>query len=190
MHNVKAVISKSVEIPRNITMIVGSFIFATLITIGAFVYIPLPFSPVPITLQVLFVLLAGVLLGTRYGTLSVLIYILVGAVGVPVFAGAIGGIARIAGPTGGYLAGFLIAPSIVSFLFARMGKHVFAAAIAMLAGLFVIYFLGMLHLSLFLGTTLLHTLKIGVLPFVAGDIVKIILAVFLVFITRRRLWNA
>lgn len=190
MFSVKAVVLKTVGVPRHITMILGSFAFAMLITIGAFVYIPLPFTPVPITLQVLFVLLAGLFLGERYGTLSVLIYVASGLAGLPVFAGAVGGMLRILGPTGGYIVGFLIAPSVVSFLFRKMGNRTFSAFIAMYAGLLIIYLFGMLHLSIFLKKGFLNAVELGILPFIIGDTIKITLATFLFRITRRKVWNS
>ena len=81
-------------------------LFAALIACGAYLAIPIPISPVPIVLQNLFVLLAGLLLGGRWGLASVGIYLLAGAVGLPVFTGGKGGVAHFFGPTGGYLVGF------------------------------------------------------------------------------------
>ena len=189
MYTVKAVLSKRIEIPNEIMMLVGSFIFAMLIAVGAFVYIPLPFTPVPITLQVLFVLLCGIILGGRYGTLSTLLYVLSGAAGLPVFAGAFGGMTRILGPTGGYIIGFLIAPSIISLVFKRTGKRILSTVVAMCLGLLVIYLTGILHLSIFLKSGFLNAVKLGILPFIPGDTIKIVIASFLVHTTRRKMWN-
>jgi len=190
MCSAKVVLSRRLEIPRDVTMLIGSITFTLLITIGAFVYIPLPFTPVPITLQVLFVLLAGLILDGRYGTFSSLIYVVLGVTGLPVFAGAVGGISRIFGPTGGYIIGFLIAPSIVSYLYKITGKRNFSAFLAMCAGLSVIYLFGILHLSIFLEYRLGNAFKIGVLPFILGDSFKIILAYLFVRISRRQIWNS
>lgn len=163
--------------------------FALLISIGAFVYIPLPFTPVPLTMQVLFVLLAGPMLGWRSGTLSVVLYLLAGMVGFPVFAGAVGGFGRIIGPTGGYLLGFLLAPCTVAFLSRRLRKGYFALALSLFAGLFLIYGCGVLHLALFLHIPLGRALQTGMFPFIPGDILKVGLAMYVIQLTRRSQWN-
>jgi biotin transport system substrate-specific component len=190
---VKSIIASATkrrEIPLQWAHLVGSVVFSLLITIGAFVYIPLPFTPVPITLQVLFVLLCGVLLGSRYGTLSVSLYVAAGILGLPVFAGAYGGFLRILGPTGGYIVGFLIAPSVVSFLFRITGRRTLSAVAAMCGGLCVIYCTGVVHLSLFCDYHFLNAVRIGVIPFVVGDLCKIFLASILIHTLRRRVWNS
>ncbi|HOK18643.1 MAG TPA: biotin transporter BioY, partial [Caldisericia bacterium] len=94
---------------KNIKKITFSSLFIILIIIGSYISIPLPFSPVPLTLQVFFVLLSGILLGPYYGFLSVLGYIILGVLGFPVFAGGQSGFSVFLGPNGGFLLGFLIA---------------------------------------------------------------------------------
>jgi biotin transport system substrate-specific component len=91
---------------RKLFLVYGA-LFAALISAGAFVSVPLPFSPVPIVLQNFFVVLAGLVLGPLWGAFSVALFLLAGALGVPVFAGASGGIAVFARPTGGFLLGYL-----------------------------------------------------------------------------------
>lgn len=187
MYRTKAVALKKITIQKDILMLLGSFIFTILITIGAFVYIPLPFTPVPITLQVLFVLLAGIILGERYGSLSTLMYVIMGICGLPIFAGATGGILRLIGPTGGYIAGFVFAPVVVSLLYRKTGKSSFSTFVAMLGGVIVIYLLGAIQLFVFFNRGFLHVIKVGILPFIAGDFIKIALAFFVIqFIKRRR----
>lgn len=85
-------------------MMVYALLLAVLTAAGA--YLAIPIGPVPIVLQNLFILLAGLLLGSRWGLASVRVYLLTGALGLPVFAGGLGGIGRLVGPTGGYLVGF------------------------------------------------------------------------------------
>lgn len=188
MYSVKAVVCKKIEIPRSLMLLIGSITFAVLITIGAFVYIPLPFTPVPITLQVLFVLLAGIVLGERYGILSVLFYTGAGVVGLPVFAGAAGGMAIFIGPTGGYIVGFLIAPLLIASIMKKLGRGVPSAFLAMLVGLSVIYLFGAIHLSVFLGTGFVGAVKLGVVPFIAADFMKIIIAIVFIHTTRGKDW--
>ena len=89
-------------------MLVLTGIFAAIVTICSWITVPLPFTQVPINLAVLGVLLAGGCLGSKYGSLSILIYILLGAVGIPVFAGFGSGLGTLAGPTGGYIVGYIL----------------------------------------------------------------------------------
>ena len=99
---------------RQLRMLVFASLLAALMTAGAFISIPV--GPVPIVLQNMFVFLAGLLLGSRWGLASVGVYLLAGACGLPVFAGGMGGIGRIVGPTGGYLIGYLPAVFIIGYL--------------------------------------------------------------------------
>lgn len=139
------------------------------------VAVMLPFSPVPVTGQTLGVLLAGAILGSRRGSCSVIAYVLEGAMGLPVFAMGRGGFAVLAGPTGGYVFGFIAAAFLVGYL-CELGfdKNVVSCFIAMVCGIGVIYAFGWAWLSVMLGVK--HAFTSGVLPFVFGDIVKILIA--------------
>jgi len=91
-------------------------LMAALIAVGAYIAIPIPIVPVPIVLQNLFVLLAGLLLGSRWGLASMGLYLLAGSIGLPVFSGGRGGLAHFLGPTGGYLIGFAVEAWLVGFI--------------------------------------------------------------------------
>ncbi|CAB49079.1 biotin transporter BioY [Pyrococcus abyssi] len=145
-------------------------LFTALTAVGA--QISISIGPVPLTLQVLFVVLAGLVLGPRLGFLSMLLYDVLGMLGFPVFAGFSGGIAHILGPTGGYIVAFPIAS-----LIAGLGKGK-VKYLTSLASLGVIYSLGWLRLSSFIGAE--KALKVGVLPFILPDIVKILVAIAIV----------
>jgi biotin transport system substrate-specific component len=146
-----------------------------LIGLSARLAIRLPFSPVPITGQTLAVLLAGALLGSRRGALSVLAYLGEGVAGLPVFAGGAGGIAHLAGPTGGYLAGFVLAALVVGWLAERgWDRHPGTTALAMLLGSAAIYVPGLPWLAAFVGGE--RALVLGLYPFLAGDLLKLALA--------------
>lgn len=138
----------------------------------------LPFSPVPITGQTLAVLLTGAVLGPRLGFASVLLYLGEGAVGLPFFAGGAAGVAALVGPTGGYLAGFPLAAALVGWLAARgWDRHPLRMAGAMVAGNAVIYALGLAWLAVVMGGPAPGALlSAGLLPFLPGDAVKIVLA--------------
>jgi len=156
-----------------------SCLFAALIAIGAFIAIPLPVSPVPIVLQTMFILLSALVLGPWWGSLSTILYLALGLFGLPVFSGGTGGPVVFLGPTGGYLLGY-IPCSLVTGLLSRKakGKKLILAA-ACLAGMIPIYALGVLRLKAVLGSGWERALAAGLLPFLPGDFVKVLLAVLL-----------
>lgn len=148
---------------------------AGLIALMAQLQFPLPFSPVPVTGQTFAVLLVGASLGARLGAASVGLYIAEGVAGLPVFTGGSAGLARLSGPTGGYLVGFIAAAFIVGLLAERgWDRRIWTAAVAMLVGEVLIYVFGVGWLSRFPLTVGL--LDAGLLPFVAGDLYKLALA--------------
>lgn len=145
-----------------------------LIALSAQIAVRLPFSPVPITAQTLTVLLLGALLGRRRAALTVLAYIAQGLAGLPVFAGGAAGLAYLLGPTGGYLVGFVAAAWTTGWLAERgWDRRILSTALAMLIGNVVLYAFGLAWLSLYVGGA---ALTLGLLPFLAGDLLKIALA--------------
>lgn len=159
----------------NLKMTVYASLFAALMAAGAFIAIPV--GPVPIILQNLFLFLAGLLLGPKWGTGAVAVYLLAGALGLPVFAGGTGGLGRFAGPTGGYLAGFLPAVFMIGWISQKGKARSLYDVVAMVAGSAVIYGLGVAWLKTVTGMTLNKTLAVGVIPFLIGDALKIAAAV-------------
>jgi len=157
---------------HNVALIVGASIVTA---IAARVAVPLPWTPVPITGQTFAVLLTGAVLGARRAFLAQLLYLLEGAVGLPVFAGGALGWATLLGPTGGYLLAFPFAAAVVGTLCERGWDRRFVTMFAaMLLGSTVLFALGLAQLSRFVpGSTLLAQ---GLLPFVPGDLVKSALA--------------
>ncbi len=163
-------------IPLPTRDLVIAALFAALISMGALVSIPMV-GPVPLTFQVFFVLLSGLVLGARLGALSVGVYLVVGLV-APVYAQGSSGLGALAGPAGGYLIGFVLASYLVGALAQRFrpGALVGLAATA-LTGLLPIYVLGASWLAWSLGTFNLHTvLWAGIAQFVPGDVAKVLLA--------------
>ncbi len=152
--------------------------FGALTAIGAFIIIPL--QPVPISLQSLFCGLAGVFLGARTGALSQVVYILLGVIGLPVFAGGKAGLGTLFGPTGGYLIGFIAA----AFVIGKMVEHRREAGVvwigaALLVGNLVIYILGSIQLSLVANLSIIKSILVGVVPFLPGDLLKMAAAALL-----------
>ena len=164
------IIWPQIDRKREVVLILVS---SWLVALSAQIVIPL--QPVPITGQTFGVLLVGALLGSRRGALTALTYLAQGAMGLPVFAGGTGGLARLTGPTGGYLIGFVIAAFVVGRLSEKGWDRRFTTtAMAMLIGNAVIYALGLPRLAAFVGWE--AVLKVGLFPFIPGDLLKIILA--------------
>lgn len=139
--------------------------------------VAIPIGSVPVTLQVFFVLLAGLVLGPAYGALSMIVYILLGIVGLPVFAGGAAGIGAVIGPRGGYLFGFVLAAVIVGFFASRGNNSTSQLVVAMGAGIVAIYALGVAQLALVTGMSLVQALLAGAAPFIIFDIIKAVAAV-------------
>lgn len=165
---------------RNATLVDLSLILLGSLVVAATaqVSVPLPFSPVPITGQTLGVLLVGMALGSRRGALALLAYLAEGLAGLPVFAEARAGIGVLLGPTGGYLAGFVVAAWLVGKLAERgFDRSLLKTLLAMLAGNLVIYALGLAWLAQFTGAA--GALAAGLYPFVIGDALKAVGAALL-----------
>ncbi len=150
-------------------------LMATLTAVGA--YIAIPIGPVPIVLQNLFVMLAGLLLGGRWGLTSVGVYLLAGAIGLPVFAGGTGGLGKFVGPTGGYLLGFAAAAYVIGIISERGKGRVVIDVLAMVAGMFIIYIVGVSWLKVVTGMSISKVITVGMLPFLPGDVLKIAIAI-------------
>lgn len=159
--------------PKKLLLSIG---MTALTAVAAQVRIHLPFSPVPITGQVLAVLLAGTVLGGTYGSLSQILYVGIGAAGVPWFAAAAGG--SLIGPTGGYLIGFIPAAFFVGwFTDKHIGTRRLLPQLAlMLGGVFIIYLFGAIQFAVVMRTGFDETLRMAILPFIPLDLTKALLA--------------
>jgi biotin transport system substrate-specific component len=136
------------------------------------VRIPLPFTPVPLTGQTFAVLLVGATLGAKRGFGSISLYLLLGAFGLPFFAGGASGLTYMTGPTLGYLVGFVAAASLTGFLAERgLDRRIPTALLAFLAGQAVIYLFGVTWLTILLGFQ--KAILAGLVPFLLGDALKI-----------------
>ena len=162
---------------RDALLVVG---FSLLTALCARIVIPLPFTPVPITGQTFAVLLTGAALGARRGAAAMGLYVLEGLAGLPVFAGGASGLARLLGPTGGYLLGYIAAAYLTGTLAERgWDRTVRWAAAAMAAGNVVVYLFGVPWLALVsrvaggvpLGWE--RAVTLGLLPFIPGDLIKL-----------------
>lgn len=151
--------------------------FAALTAVAAQISFRLPWTPVPITGQTFAVLAAGTVLGAKRGPLSQLLYVVVGALGLPVYAEGAGGWTAATGATGGYLLGFVLAAALVGALSERrQDRQLLTSLPAMLAGSALIYAIGVPWLAADLGVSGTKAIELGMAPFLIGDAVKLIAA--------------
>lgn len=149
-------------------------LFAALVAVGSHIRIPIPGNPIPFTLQLVFVLLAGAFLSPAAAAGSMLLFIAAGLLGVPVFAGGGAGAVYLSGPTGGYLVGFVAGAAVCSALLQGRRAGFARTLLAMAAGLGSIHLLGALHLGWYVGGDLALAVRLGVAPFLMLDVVKLI----------------
>ncbi|MBL7203048.1 MAG: biotin transporter BioY [Desulfobacteraceae bacterium] len=160
-------------------------VFGAVTAAGAYMMIPLP--PVPITLQTMFVYLAGALLGARLGALSQVVYLLIGIIGLPVFAGGKAGLGVLLGPTGGYLIGFIAGAYVIGKLVEMRQRPGFIWIVfSMVIGTVVIYLFGVIQLSLIARLSIDKAITVGALPFLIGDTLKIVVAALIAVKIRDR----
>lgn len=151
-----------------------SALFVALTAICSQIQIPLPM--VPINLALFAVYLAGALLGPKYGTLSIIAYVILGGIGAPIFAGFASGFGTIAGPTGGYIVGYIFAALTVGFITKKLGYSLWKLVISMVLGLAVCYILGTIWFMYVTSNSLASAMTYCIIPFLPGDAIKIILA--------------
>lgn len=164
--------------PSPIRALAAVALLAAAISTLAFVAIPLPFSPVPLTGQSFGVMLAGALLGPRLGPLAVLAYLLLGLVGLPVFAGGHAGAGVLVGPTGGYLWGFVAGAWVIGLMSGvQKDRPAWQTMLGLVVGgIGVVYALGVTQLALVAGLPLSRAWALGVVPFLPGDLLKAVVA--------------
>jgi biotin transport system substrate-specific component len=168
-------------------LFLGAVLFAALTGVGAAASVPLWFSPVPVTLQTLFVVLAGALLGPVWGPVSQVLYVGAGVLGLPVFAQGAAGPGVLAGPTGGYLVGF-VAGAWIAGLITRPGASWLRLVLGFAAAHAAVFVCGLSHLMLFTAQSPALAVKLGLLPFLPGLAVKLAASVGIVRSRRLAGW--
>ena len=153
---------------------------------AAAAYLSVPMVPVPFTLQTLVLMLSAAFLGPRLGALSQVIYLLLGIMGLPVFAGGKAGLGVVTGPTGGYLIGFIPAAAAVGYLvWARRAPGFWWLVLSMAVGTLIVYVLGVFQLAISRDFGPAKAVAVGALPFLPGDALKIVAAAVLAGRLRR-----
>lgn len=177
----------------NIRVLILAALFAALTCVSA--YLSIPVSVVPFTLQVLVVLTVGVIIGKRAALMSQITYVLLGLVGLPVFAGGNSGIGALSGPTGGYIISFVFAAFTVGLLVEVFEKKAKTKLVkwfyyigAMLVGLVVIHVIGLARLSMFIGFKQAFVLYF--IPYIGLDIVKVLIGSYIALLVKAPLMKA
>ncbi len=161
-------------------------LFVVLTTAGAYVAVPVPWTPVPMTLQPLFVLLSGLVLGPSAGAASMAAYVLLGVGGAPVFAAIPAGPAALVGPTGGFILAFPLASGLCGWLAGPRDAGAPRILLALMAGLLVIYLAGAAQLALLTGSHPMAVFRTAVLPFALGDSIELLVAMAIALRLRSR----
>ena len=169
---------REVATDRKVRMALGILIFVLATSFGAYVAVPLPGTAVPITLQPLFIILAGAVLGPWGGAAAMASYLALGVSGAPVFSFGGAGLPWLLGPTGGYLIAAPAAAFLVGYV-ARGGAGRVRRGVALALGIATLYVGGVAQLLLLTGAPLATTVAAGVLPFLVGDLIKVFLALVL-----------
>lgn len=141
--------------------------------------VSVPIGPIPISLSILVILLTVYVLGTWRALVSYTVYLLLGAVGMPVFSGFQGGLAKLAGPTGGYLAGFWLMILVAGIIMEKGKRNLLATILGMLVGVAIDYAVGTAWFVFQTESTVVHALDVCVYPFIPFDVAKIVIAVLL-----------
>lgn len=162
----------------NLKLMIQIALVTAVICVVAPFSIPLPFSPVPITLGLFAIFLGVYALGWKWSTVSVLLYILLGLVGLPVFSGFSGGIGKLMGPTGGYIFGYIFTAIIAGLFIDKFEKIYYMHFIGMVLGVLVCYLFGTIwFVATIEGYTFAKALTVCVIPYIPADIAKMVLAV-------------
>lgn len=162
---------------NQLRLTVYTSLFVAFIAIGAFIAVPI--GPVPIVLQNMFVLLAAIILGPAWGISCVGIYLLIGLAGLPVFSGGGSGIGKLFGPTGGYLLGYIPCVFVTAGISKGLGRKMSSDITAMVIGSLIVYAAGVPWLMAVTSMTFKKALAVGMIPFLIGDALKIIVAAFI-----------
>ena len=174
---------------RTTKAIVFTALFAALTAACAFISIPVPGTPIPIVLQNMMVVLCSLILGPFLGTVSTVVFILCGLLGLPMFNGGTGGFAKLMSPTGGFIIGYAISSLTAGLILGKPKqdgkKHAVRTVLAALLGFAVMYVPGVLHFMHSMNKTFQETLALCVIPYLPGDLIKAIICILISFPLRR-----
>lgn len=168
--------SQNTNTSFDLRMTVYCALFTALIIIGGYISVPIPIGPVPIVLADFFVMVTGLFLGWKYGLVSTALYLVLGALGLPVFAGGGAGLASLFGPTGGFLFGYLLVVTSIGFIAGKLKASIATYLIALIIGNVFLYVAGVSWLKVAANMSWAAALTAGLTPFLIGIIIKIVVA--------------
>jgi biotin transport system substrate-specific component len=170
-----------------IRIMVFTALFAAVLCVVSPFSIPLPFSPVPLSLATLAIYLAASVMNWKTGTLSVILYVLIGLVGVPVFSKFGAGVQQIVGPTGGFIVGYIPMALAIGLMVDRLDPKKWVYPVSMVIGTVILYACGTVWFMISLDATLTKALTACAIPFLPGDAAKIVVASIIAPILRKAL---
>ncbi len=162
----------------NINKIAICSLFAATTAVLSQVYVPVP--PIPFNIALVSVFLSGIILGPKYGVISQFIFLFMGTIGIPVFAGFNSGLGYILGPTGGYIIGYLLTAYLTPIISSKLGSGFFKYLFSMIVGLIACYLIGTAWFMYVTKSPLVNALMLCVLPFIITDLLKIYICTILV----------
>lgn len=162
-------------------------LFTALLCIAGPLSVPIPISPVPLSLATLVIYFSSNIIGCKKGLLCCLIYIMIGLAGIPVFSVFSAGISKLAGPTGGYLVGYFFLAFFTGFFADKFPQSRKLQLLGMILGSICLQFLGTLWLAVLTNTTLLQAAFSAVIPFLPNDILKIIITITLAPVVKKQI---
>lgn len=156
-----------------------------IICISAYISFPLPFTPTMVTAQLIAINLISLILKPKQATIVVLMYIILGAFGLPVFSGGGSGFGKLFGPTGGFIAGFLVIAPLISYLKGEGNKYIRYLSVTIFIGMPILYVLGAGYFSIVQKTNIASALSLTVFPFIIADLFKCFLSSYIAVILNR-----
>lgn len=163
----------------NLRMTVYVAVFTALIIIGGYISVPIPVGPVPIVLADFFVMLTGLFLGFRYGLITVLLYVVLGVIGLPVFSSGGAGLVVLFGPTGGFIFGYILAVISISLISEKGNLSIIKNLTALIVGNILLYAIGVPWLKVVTKMSWSAAIVVGFIPFIIGIVIKIVVAVII-----------
>ncbi|SCJ97492.1 Biotin ECF transporter S component BioY2 [uncultured Clostridium sp.] len=154
-------------------------LMVALLCISSYIAFPLPFTPIMITSQTIIINLIALTMNTKNGVLSIIVFYLIGAIGLPVFSGGRSGVGTLIGPSGGYFLGFLLTVLVISLIKGKNLNFKKSIILTMFVGMIIIYVCGAAWMGYYNGLSFMENLKVSILPFIPGDLIKCVLASFI-----------
>lgn len=154
-------------------------LMVALLCVSSYISFPLPFTPIMITSQTIIINLIALTMSVKSGALSIIVFYFIGAIGLPVFSGGRSGIGTLVGPSGGYFLGFLITVIIISLIKGKNLNLKKSIILTVFVGMTIIYICGAAWMGYYNGLSFMENIKVSILPFIPGDIIKCVLASFI-----------